>query len=300
MRLTLDALIVLESIARNGSFAKAADELHRVRSALTYTIQKLENDLGVTLFDRTEHRAKLTPMGKILLEEGNQLLKSANDLERTIKRLKTGWEQEIFIAVDDTISIPKLYPLIKEFYAECPWTKLNISAEVLGGCWDALVSGRVDLAIGVSGDTPLGREYGMFSLGTMHFGFAVSPQHPLAKLPEPLKNSDIIKYRAIVAKDTSRKLTSRSSGTLAGQDVLTVSGMYAKIQAQVMAIGVGYLPLHLIQQEIKTKQLIIKKVEKSKPTGNFAVAWRLNQNGKAMQWFLEKLKNNKVRKAIMS
>src|SRR5438105_15287181 len=113
MRLTLDALIVLDSIHRNGSFAAAANELHRVRSALTYTIQKLERDLGVTLFDRTEHRAKLTPIGKILIHEGSNLLRMATDLERTIKRLKTGWEEEIFIAVDDTISIPKLYPLIE-------------------------------------------------------------------------------------------------------------------------------------------------------------------------------------------
>jgi hypothetical protein len=46
------------------------------------------------------------------------------------------------------------------------------------------------------------------------------------------------------------------------------------IYAQVIGLGIGYLPLHLISEEIKTKQLLIKKVEKVKPTGNFYIAWR--------------------------
>lgn len=300
MRITLDALMVLESIHRNGSFAAAADELHRVRSALTYTVQKLESDLDVILFDRAGHRAKLTTIGMVLLQQGNNLLRTATDIERTIKQLSTGWEEEICIAVDDTISIPKLNPLIKAFYQECCYTRLNISAEILGGCLDALVSGRADLAIGVSGDIPPGSEYGMMTLGQMKFGFAVSPNHPLAKLPEPLKNSDIIKYRSIVAADTSKNLPKRSSGTLSEQEILTVSSIHAKMQAQLMGLGVGYLPLHLIRDEINTKKLIIKKVEKAKPTGNFSIAWRLNRTGKALEWFLEKFKNPKICKLMLN
>lgn len=299
MRLTFDALIVLESIHRNGSFSAAADELHRVRSALTYTVQKLESDLGVTLFDRTGHRTKLTSIGKVLIEEGNHILRSANDLEQTIKRLQTGWEEAISIAIDDTISIPKLYPLVKQFYQECPWTRLTLTAEILSGCWDALTSGRADLAIGASGDVPSSSEYGMFALGQMQFVFTISPNHPLAAIPNPLKNADIIKYRAIVAADTSRKMLSRSSGTLSGQEILTVSSIQAKIHAQIQGLGVGYLPLHLIQEYLKSKQLIIKKVEKEKPSGNFYIVWRLKKTGNALEWFLDKLKDPKVVNSIL-
>ena len=71
MRLTLDALIVLDAIDRKGSFAAAAEELHRVPSAITYTIQKLEQGLDVVLFDRSGHRAHLTPAGRKLLELRN-------------------------------------------------------------------------------------------------------------------------------------------------------------------------------------------------------------------------------------
>src|SRR4030066_57945 len=77
MRLTLDALGVLDAIERHGSFAAAAEELHRVPSAITYAVQKLEEDLGVAIFDRSGHRAQLTEAGSELLREGRRLLAAA-------------------------------------------------------------------------------------------------------------------------------------------------------------------------------------------------------------------------------
>jgi DNA-binding transcriptional LysR family regulator len=299
MKLSLDALIVLESIHRNGSFAAAAEELHRVRSALTYTVQTLERDLDVVLFDRSGHRAKLTEIGKVLLQEGNELLKTASYLERRIQRLKSGWEEEIYMAVDDLISIPRLFPLLKTYYKECTLTKLHLSSEVLNGCWDALISGRTDLAIGVSGDAPTGHAYGLIQLGQIQFGFAVSPTHPLAHLPEPLKMSDLAPYRSIIAGDTSRKLPVRSAGVISGEESLIVSSVQAKIAAQVSGLGIGHLPLHLISEEIRNKQLIIKKIEKEKPATNLSLAWRIHEAGKAMEWFVEKLKNPKIVRALL-
>lgn len=291
MKISLFALQVLDAINRNGSFAGAANELQCVRSAITYTIQKLEQDLEILIYDRTGHRAKLTPAGQALLDEGKHLLQMASDLEQLVKQVDTGWETEFRIAYDDTIAIESLFLLIEKFYKECPNTRLNITAEVLGGCWDALISGRANLAIGVSGDTPATGKFGMKSLGQMKFVFAISPNHPLAKLPEPLKNSDIIKYRAIIATDSSRILAPRSSGSLQGQDTLTVSSLNAKIKAQIASLGVGYLPVNLIQEELNTGRLIVKEVEKVKSSAHFSIAWNLHKKGKAMEWFLKNLEN---------
>lgn len=68
--LTLEALRVMDAIDRRGSFAAAADELGRVPSALSYTMQKLEEELDVVLFDRSGHRTKFTNVGRMLLERG--------------------------------------------------------------------------------------------------------------------------------------------------------------------------------------------------------------------------------------
>ncbi|MGH8601011.1 MAG: LysR family transcriptional regulator, partial [Burkholderiales bacterium] len=97
MRLSLDALLVLDAIDRKGSFATAADELHRVPSAITYAVQKLEQDLDVVLFNRSGHRAQLTPAGRELLDSGRHLLRAAEELECRVKRVATGWETELRI-----------------------------------------------------------------------------------------------------------------------------------------------------------------------------------------------------------
>lgn len=78
--LNLESLRVMDAIERRGSFAAAAEELGRVPSALSYTIQKLEEEMGVILFDRSEHRTKFTNVGRLLLERGRTLLDAADKL----------------------------------------------------------------------------------------------------------------------------------------------------------------------------------------------------------------------------
>jgi len=118
MKLTLDALNVIDAIDRHGSFAAAAEKLFRVPSAISYTLQKLEQDLDTPIFDRSGHRAVLTPAGQTLLKEGRRLLSAAHELEGQVKRIATGWETELRIAVDTIIPIPSLLPLVQLFFDE--------------------------------------------------------------------------------------------------------------------------------------------------------------------------------------
>ena len=141
MRLSLDALQVLDAIDRKGSFAAAASELHRVPSAITYTVQQLEQDLDVLLFDRSKHRASLTVAGHELLTEGRVLLRAAADLESRIQQVAKGWETELKIAVDTAIGPSRILPLVSQFYAESTGTRVKVSEEVLNGNWDSLVAG---------------------------------------------------------------------------------------------------------------------------------------------------------------
>lgn len=86
--LTLEALRVMDAIDRRGSFAAAADELGRVPSALSYTMQKLEEELDVVLFDRSGHRTKFTNVGRMLLERGRVLLEAADKRQPMPKRYR--------------------------------------------------------------------------------------------------------------------------------------------------------------------------------------------------------------------
>lgn len=70
MKISFDLLLILDAIDRHGSFSAAASALHRVPSALSHAIAKLEGDLGATLFLREGRRATLNEAGRTLLEDG--------------------------------------------------------------------------------------------------------------------------------------------------------------------------------------------------------------------------------------
>lgn len=287
MRLSLDALLVIDAIDRKGSFAAAAHELHRVPSALTYTVQKLEEDLDVLLFDRRGHRAKLTPAGHELLNEGRHLLRAAGDLEARVKRVATGWEAELRIACDGIIPTRAMLELARDFHSQTANTRLRFATEVLGGCWDALVAERADLVIGVSGDGPAGGGYQTRRLGEIEWVFAVAPTHPLASAAEPLTRADILAHRAVVVADSSRNLPPRTTGLLSGQDTLTIGDAAAKLQAQAMGLGVGYLPHCLAAKAAERGELVIRKTEEPKVSQMLSIAWRTAHRGKALKWFVE-------------
>ncbi len=289
MRLSLDALLVIDAIDRKGSFAAAAHELHRVPSAVTYTVQKLEEDLDVLLFDRRGHRAKLTVAGQELLIEGRHLLRAAGNLEARIKRVATGWEAELRIAYDGILPAAAMLGLAEGFYQQNADTRLRFTAEVLGGCWDAVVSGRADLAIGASGDGPPGGGYQTRPLGEIDWVFAVAPSHPLATAAEPLTRTDILAHRAIVVADSSRNLPPRTTGLLSGQDTLTIADAAVKLEAQARGLGVGYLPQCLAAAAVARGELIIKQTEEAKVSQMLFLAWRTTHRGKALKWFVDQV-----------
>ena len=300
MRLTLDALNVLDAIDRKGSFAAAAEELHRVPSAMTYAVQKLEEDLDVLLFDRRGHRARLTEAGRELLREGRHLLQAASDLESRVRRVATGYEVELRIAVDDVIPMEQLHPLFRKFYDQAWGTRLRILVEVFGGAWDALVSGRADLVIGAPGEGPSGGGYSTRPLLSLEWLFVVAPTHPLAKVPEPVPPEEILKYRSVAAADSSRNLPPRTSGLLTGQDVLTVPDMRHKIAFQCAGLGVGYVPARMVRTELATGRLVVKQVLETKPDMTLLTAWRTADKGKALRWFLKELEDGKLRESLLA
>ncbi|MFN7570838.1 MAG: LysR substrate-binding domain-containing protein [Betaproteobacteria bacterium] len=303
--LTLDSLQLVDAIARRGSFAAAAKELGRVPSAVTYAVRRLEDDLDVLLFDRRGYRARLTPAGAELLREGRHLLAGADDLARRVRRFAKGWEQELRIALDAIVPFDRLLPLLARFCEAAP-TQLRIAHEVLGGTWDALVTGRADLAIGAPEQGPeqarLGAGYRTLLLGRVQFVFAIAPNHPLAALPEPLPLAELRRQRQIVVGDTSQRLAPRAAGLLGVPDVLTVPTIEAKIAAQIAGLGVGFVPEPLARAAIAAGQLVVKRTEHARggQTSPLHVAWRTDARGKALDWWLEELKQPAVQRALVA
>lgn len=284
--ITLEALRVLDAIDRKGSFGAAAEALFKVPSALSYTIQKLESDLGINLFDRSKQKAQLTTAGRLLLEQGRQLLQAATAIEEAVQQLESGWETQLRIAIDTVLPIAPLLQQINAFNQLDKRVAITISEEVLGGTWDALIAERCDLALGASGDLPKGIfEYRL--MGEVEFVFAVAREHPLRFHKEAIDAAAIAAFPTIVIADSSLSSPARSSGLLESRQIIRVPNASAKIQAQVMGVGVGFLPKHLIQQEIERGDLIQLDCSVPRPNIPLYMAWRKGHKGKALQWFVD-------------
>lgn len=292
LKLSLDALQIIDAIERRGSFAGAAKEMFRVPSTISYTVGKLEEDLGIQLFERNGPKVELTAAGRELLREGRYLLKAASDLECRVRRVASGWETEFVIGMDSLFSAAGLMDDITEFYACADRTRLRIVQESLSGTWEALIDGRVDLLIGAAGEGPSGGGYAALPLGQIPFVFTVSPAHPLAQLQRPLTKDDLQAYRAVSVADSARRLPVRTVGLLFGQDVLTVSDMKTKYEFQVAGIGFGFLPEPWARAGIEAGLLVEKEVEEARPAETFYLAWRSAAEGEALKWWTERMQKN--------
>ncbi len=300
--LTPDALAMLQAIAEAGSFAAAARAMGMVPSALTYRVRQIEDALDVLLYDRSSRQAKLTRAGAELLREGARLLQEIDAVANRVKRVATGWESQLTIAVDTVISRGTVMELCESFFSLNPPTRIKLRDEALTGTLEALTSGQADLALGVALDAANMAGIQSKPLGSMEFVYVVAPHHPLADAAEPLSDSLIQQHRAVAVADSLQRGAGATFGLLSGQDVFTVGTMHAKLDAQLRGLGGGYLPRCMAGTFIEAGRLVIKKTERPQRQVSVSFAWRgatVSTQGRALQWWLQQLESPTTRAALL-
>jgi DNA-binding transcriptional LysR family regulator len=133
----------------------------------------------------------------------------------------------------------------------------------------------------------------------MDWVFAVSPRHPLAAVEEPLKREQIVAHRAVVVADSSRRTAGRAYGMIGGQPALAVPTMRAKVLAQRDGLGVGWLPRHRVASLLKRGELVEKPTADPREPNVLYVAWRGDQEGRALQWWLEQLRQPRLSERLV-
>ena len=319
--LTPEALAMMDVIARTGSFAAAARELGKVPSALTYNVRQLEDALDVLLFDRRSRQARLTAAGEELLNEGRRLLDQMDAVANRVKRVATGWETQLTVAVDGVLSRVTVFELCEAFFAlkpavplpdsaeqgrSGPGTRLRLRTEVLAGTWEALSAGHADLAIGVRIGPDYAPPAGMQvrPLGEVQFVFAVAPHHPLASFEGPITETELLRHRAVAVADSAQRLAPVTVNLLPGQDVFTVASTQAKLEAQLRCLGCGYLPEPVAREHIAAGRLVAKATERAPGPARLGYAWRGGDGasastGLALRWWLDQLDSPTTRRALL-
>ncbi|GER13172.1 LysR family transcriptional regulator [Variovorax boronicumulans] len=288
LKLTLEAIEVVDAIARHGSFAAAAARLNKVPSTISYAVGKLEEQLGMLLFERNGPRVTLTAAGEEMLKEGRWLLGAASDLESRMRQIATGYESELRLVHDSLIPTQAFMDDIRAFEDLRCGTRLRVGCEALTGSWEALREGRADIVV-AAGEGPAGGGHQAVAVGSLAFAFCVAPTHPLTRLKRPVQRGDLIDCNAIVVGDTARTLSDRTVGLMAGQPRITVPSMAAKVACQVAGLGHGFLPRACITDELARGTLVELPTEEPRAPEAFWLAWKTGAQGQALRWWRERL-----------
>jgi DNA-binding transcriptional LysR family regulator len=288
--LSAEELALLDAIRDTGSLSRAAARLGKAPSTVSHAARQLEARFDALLFDRRRYRLQLTPAGQLLAQESARLAQDVARMTQRVKQVASGWEDRLWIVTDEILEFETLLPVVRAFDALQSGVTLRITREVLTGTWEALRDGRADLVVGATNEPPAIPGLRWFELGVMEWVFAVAPEHPLARADAPLARDVVAAHRAVVVADTSRRVEARGYGTLGGQAALAVPSMHAKILAQRAGLGVGWLPRERVRGSLERGDLIEKDTADPREPNTLYVAWRGENEGRALQWWLSQLR----------
>jgi DNA-binding transcriptional LysR family regulator len=247
-RFTLEQLSILDAIVRTGSFAGASRELHKVPSAISYSVQALEEAVGVELFDRSGHRAELTPAGRQLLVEARDLLGRAQQLDRAASQLGQGWEPELRVVVDGAYPLgPVLGGLAMLVERKVP-TQVQIDVEYQDGVIARFHQDHAGFMIAL-GLEDGGKLHGR-PLPAVEMVLVAGAQHPLAR-KEGLQRDDLAEHVDLVVKDSSASYARTPRPAFLGsRHVIRFSDFQSKLAALRSGVGFGWMPKHLVEGAI--------------------------------------------------
>jgi DNA-binding transcriptional LysR family regulator len=280
---SLEALLVLDAIEYRGSYAAAAEQLNKVPSALSYVVQKLEDQLNVTIFVRQGRRAVLTPAGKHLLIEGRKVLLAINALSEQTQTIANGWEPKIRIACDSIMDIKQVFTGIQCFLVENENIEIDVKEEVMNGTWEALIEDRVDLVIGAPAPVPSQKGIHAIRMKELDSVLVVSKSHHLSKVKSPIQTSELSKYRSVVVHDSAKNEIPWSINIIEGSQRFYVSTIAHKLEAIISGIGIGYLPTHIVQKYITSGELTEIVLKDKKLPQDLFMAWKITNKGKGLR-----------------
>lgn len=280
---------LIDIVARHGSFTAAAHKLHKVPSAISYAVKQVEDELGVILFERHHRSVSLTTAGEHFVKQARVMLAQMNALKRESQCIANGWQPTLAIALDNIVRADRISVLIADFYRQFDDVELIISIEVFNGVWEALATGRSDIAIGATTAIPVGGFYQYTDMGEINWAFLVSRDHPLADVDHPLSNDELRPYPSICLEDTSREIPKRLTWLLNNQRRLVVPDWIRAINCFREGLGIGYMPTHLAAPFIKAGALIEKQLIHPVLPSNCCLAWNADKMSPAHKWVLEYL-----------
>lgn len=292
--LTLDQFQVFLAVVDEGSFSAAARKIGRAQSAVTYAVQKLEDQIGTELFDRTAYRPTLTEGGRALLPRVRRILSEVSDFRVQARGIAGGLEPELSLVVDAMFPMTELMDGFRDFQAAFPSVQTRLLVESLGAAVQAVIDGRADigLATWIAEGFPELRTAHVMDVELVP---VAAPGHPLAEGDRPITPDMARDHVQLVLTDRSRLTEGQDHGVLAVR-TWRLADLGAKHAMLLAGLGWGAMPRHLVADDLADGRLV--ELAMADPAGlprlAMLVVTRADKAlGPAGRWMAERLTGRK-------
>ncbi|HEQ1859015.1 TPA: LysR family transcriptional regulator [Providencia alcalifaciens] len=256
-KLDLNCLPIFIAVVESGNFTAASERLHVTRSAVSKSISRLENSLGVALFQRTTRQQTLTDDGVVLYEYASKALSSLQEASNFLESGKRHVEGKVCITAPRLLGNLYVIPLLIELMSLYP--KLEIETLLNDRNVDLQQEGvHVAVRVGQLADSNqlIAREIGHHKMI-----FCASPDYLMAK-GTLMALSELEKHRLIAYTQGGHILPwqvydqAQQEHRYLPTSKLVMDDMQTIMLAAIKGAGIAYLPQWLVQEKIHSGQLV--------------------------------------------
>jgi len=274
--MTLQELKYLVALADHGHFGRAAEACFITQSTLSTQIRKLEDFLGVTLFDRSLKRISPTPIGQEILAAARTIVEESERIRELARHMQDPLSRTLHLGIIPTLGPYYLPHALTLVHRKHPGLRLLLREEITPQILDHLLEGKLDaglMALPIADDSlhvePLFHE---------PFFAALPAGHALAK-HDILKVSEIVNEKLLLLDEghclRDQALDVCGTGNI-GREEVRATSLETLRQMVGMGLGLTLLPALAVGAgpRVSRKSVEIRPFRKPVPGRTIGLAWR--------------------------
>ncbi|GLX69889.1 LysR family transcriptional regulator [Paenibacillus glycanilyticus] len=243
----LKTLKTFQAIVRHGSFHQAAEALSYAQSTVTMQIQRLEGDLGVTLFERGK-KVQLTEAGRLFHAQSLDIVNRMEQMQRNLLEMQSGEAGKIRVGVTEPLASYRLPPLLKAFMQDHAQVEVSLEIASTTVLAEGLRQGELDFALCSAPEA--GGELYFHPLFKEKFVMLLPGEHPLAEA-QAIRLTDLEGHRLLITAETCpyRKKLERilqDNGPLA-METMEIGSMTALKHYVAAGFGMALVPVTTLE-----------------------------------------------------
>ncbi|MBB5883641.1 MULTISPECIES: LysR family transcriptional regulator [unclassified Xanthomonas] len=250
---SLDQLRIFIAAADHGSFSAAARALGKAQSLVSHSVQRMEEQLGVTLFDRSAYRPAITVAGSALLARARRICDEVNVFQALSRDLASGAEAEVRLAVDTLFPMCDLYRALGAFRAAWPAVSPRVLMHNASAAAEKVVERQATIGL-LDGTSEVYPELEVVTVATIPIITVASTHHPLAAIAKTVAAEDLKDHVQIALIDPEARSSVDTS--YHSPNVWHINDLGAAYGMLLAGLGWGGMPQHMVINDLSSERLV--------------------------------------------